>query len=57
MLMITVRVDAPSDQALGIKEDLAMYLDRYGDARVISVSERGPVYQQIKFQSGGQSFR
>lgn len=37
MLVITVEVDAPEGQAIGIKEDLAVYLERFGDARVVSV--------------------
>ena len=39
MLIITVRVDRPTEQAVGIKEDLAMYLERFGDAKVIRVEE------------------
>ena len=39
MLKITIQVDAPAGQAIGIKEDLAMYLEQFGDARVISVEE------------------
>lgn len=50
-------ISVQKGQALGIKEDLAMYLEQYGDARVISVTERGPAYQQIKIQGIGQSFR
>jgi len=39
MLIITVQVNAPAGQAIGIKEDLAMYLEQFGDSRVISVEE------------------
>lgn len=39
MLIITIEVNARSGQAIGIKEDLALYLERYGDARVVSVEE------------------
>lgn len=39
MLTVTVKVNAPAGQAVGIKEDLAQYLERYGDARVVAVSE------------------
>ena len=42
MLIITVQVDAPSGQAIGIKEVIAMDLERFGDARVISVEEKTP---------------
>ena len=37
MLIITIEVNARPGQAIGIKEDLALYLERYGDARVVSV--------------------
>lgn len=37
MLIITIQVNARPEQAIGIKEDLALYLERYGDARVVSV--------------------
>lgn len=37
MLVITVEVDAPEGQAIGIKEDLAMYLEGFGNTRVVSV--------------------
>lgn len=37
---MTIEVDAPGWAALGVKEQLAMYLERYGDARVIDVQER-----------------
>ena len=40
MLVITVHVNAPSGQAIGIKEDLATYLEQFGDARVVSVEEK-----------------
>ena len=42
MLIITIKVDAPAGQAIGIKEDLAMYLERFGDSRVVSVEEVTP---------------
>lgn len=34
MLIITIKVDATAGQAIGIKEDLAMYLEREGAAPV-----------------------
>ena len=46
MLIITVQVNAPAGQAIGIKEDLAMHLERWGDARVVSVEQR-PQPQKI----------
>ena len=45
MLFITIRVDAPPGQAIGVKENLAMYLERFGDVAVVAVKEITP--QQI----------
>ena len=42
MLFITIRVDAPPGQAIGIKEALAMYLERWGDSQVLQVDEIKP---------------
>ena len=39
MLKITIEVDAPAGQAIGIKEWLAMGLERWGDTHVVSVEE------------------
>lgn len=39
MLRITVEVDAPAGQAIGIKEQIAMDLEKYGDTRVVRVEE------------------
>lgn len=47
MLIITIQVDAPTGQAIGVKEDLAQYLERYGDARVVSITEELP--EQLRF--------
>ena len=46
MLTITIECDAPSGMAQGVKEDLAMYLERYGDCRVTDITEWDP--QQYK---------
>lgn len=42
MLFILVAVDAPPGQAIGIKEDLAMHLEKFGDSKVLSVTEDLP---------------
>lgn len=42
MLTITIQVNAPPDQAIGIKEDIAAHLEKFGDARVVSVVEKLP---------------
>lgn len=39
MLKITIMVDAPSGQAIGIKEAIAMDMEKYGDTKVIAVEE------------------
>lgn len=49
MLTVIVEVDAPLGQAIGVKEDLAMYLERFGDARVVEVREVTP--EQIKIDN------
>lgn len=52
MLIITIEVNARPGQAIGIKEDLALYLERYGDARVVSVEE-APQRQMEQMMIGG----
>ena len=42
MLTITIQVNAPSGQAIGIKEDIAAYLEKFGDASVVSIVEKLP---------------
>ncbi len=48
MLIITVHVDAPAGQAIGIKEQIAMDLERYGDTKVVSVEEILPEQMEIR---------
>ena len=55
MLTITIQVNAPAGQAIGIKEDLALYLERYGDSRVVSVVENEPVRME-QLTIGGQQY-
>ena len=55
MLIITVQVDAPAGQAIGIKEDLSMHLERWGDARVVSVEQK-PQAQMEQMTIGGTSY-
>lgn len=47
MLRITVDVDAPAGQAIGIKEQIAMDLERYGDTRVVLVEEIQPRQMEV----------
>lgn len=46
MLTITITVDAPSGQAIGVKEHLAMVLEKFGDVRVVKIEETKP--EQMK---------
>ena len=48
MLVITVHVNAPTGQAIGIKEQIAQDLERYGDTRVVSVEVVQPTYRQMQ---------
>lgn len=48
MLKITCHVDAPAGQAIGIKEALAMDLEKYGDVRVVSVEEIQPEQMRLE---------
>ena len=50
MLEIIVHVDRPVGQAIGIKESIAMDLERFGDTRVVSVREIGAEQLRIKNQ-------
>lgn len=48
MLIITLHVDAPPGQAIGVKEAIAMDLEKYGDVRVVSVEVRDP--EQLRME-------
>lgn len=49
MLKITVLVNRPAGQAIGIKEQIAVDLEKYGDVRVVSIEEIAPSgYKQMK---------
>ena len=47
MLTITIKVNAPPGMAQGVKEALAMFLERYGDTRVVSIVEDNPKQTKI----------
>lgn len=51
MLKITIMVDAPAGQAIGVKEHLAMELERFGDTKVVSVEEILPQQMSLEDQS------
>ncbi len=51
MLVITVHVNQPAGQAIGVKEQIAQDLEKYGDVRVVSIEEvqqRKPRYEQMQ---------
>lgn len=54
MLTITIRVDAPAGQAIGIKEAIAQDLEKYGDVRVVSVVEKRPEQMRMEGVYGRQ---
>ena len=42
MLTITIKANAPAADAQGLKERIAMDIERYGDCKVVSItSDRG----------------
>lgn len=47
MLTITFQVNVTPDQTISVKEQLAMYLEQFGDIKVVSVREDVP--EQLKF--------
>ena len=47
MLTIVVKVDAPAEDAQGVKEDVAILLEPLGDVLVLSVREETP--EQYRF--------
>ena len=47
MLTITFQVNVTPDQTISVKEQLAMYLEQFGDVKVVSVQETVP--EQLKF--------
>ena len=54
MLIITVYVDAPAGQAIGVKEQIAQDLEKYGDTRVISIQEKR-TEQQMQIADFGRA--
>lgn len=42
MLTITIKVNAPAGQAIGVKEHLAMYCEKFGDVQVVKIEDDAP---------------
>lgn len=47
MTIITIRTDAAPGQGMAIKEALAVFLEQWGDTRVVSVVEMAPEQMKI----------
>lgn len=45
-MIIVIKVDAPLHMAQGIKETLAMQLEKYGDTRVLEIRAEETVKQE-----------
>lgn len=53
-MILTLAVDAPAGQAIGVKEAITYDLEeKYGDVRVLAVEEKWP--KQQSFFGGGRS--
>lgn len=48
VITITIQVNAPAYAITGIKEVLAMELERFGDTKVISVKDDTPPMEQMR---------
>lgn len=53
MLIITIAVDCPSGHAIGVKEAIAMHLERYGDCKVVDIKEV-PMQMEIGGDENGK---
>ncbi len=51
MLRIVFVVDRPTGQAIGIKEALAMYLEKFGDTKCVEITEIP--HEQLKLEEVG----
>lgn len=49
MLRVTIDVDAPAGQAIGVKEQLAMMVEPFGDIKRVFVEELRP--EQLKIET------
>lgn len=51
MLTITIQVNRPAGQAIGVKEAIAQDLEKYGDVRVVKIEETSPYsHRQISME-------
>lgn len=48
-MIIVLQVDAPLHMAQGIKETLAMYVERFGDTKVLEIrTEETAIQEELK---------
>lgn len=52
-MIITLHIDAPMYLAQGVKEAIAMDLEKYGKVKVVEIREDKPVYEQMRI--GGKA--
>ena len=52
MLRIVIEVDAPGKTVQGVKEALAMDCEKYGDVRVVEVTEIVPQQRRLLYENG-----
>lgn len=50
MLTITIKANVPHEDAHGLKERIAMDIERYGDCKVISVISDRQMPEQMKMK-------
>ncbi|MBQ9348179.1 MAG: hypothetical protein IJT94_12740 [Oscillibacter sp.] len=57
MIRVTIEVDAPEYMAQGVKEQLAMDLERFGagNSRVVSVDSLPDRAEQLRFPMTGRN--
>lgn len=55
MLIVTVQVNTPVGHDIGVKEAIAMDMEKYGDVRVVSVEEK-PQARMEQMMIGGKSY-
>lgn len=49
-MIIVVQVNAPSYMVKGVKESLAMYLERFGDTKVLAVCPENKAHEQTTIE-------
>ena len=54
MLIMTIQINVLDDLTIGAKEDITSYVERYGDARVISIEKRTQSRMKQKTIGGGR---